>query len=129
MQQSEAVRFYHSKKLNGVALEEAILLELACDVPLPLVARIVEESEKTAAEIIAVFKSEIERICLSGSQERVAGFILSEQIAMALGWKVPGKLGIQRGQSIDDIFGAEREFQQWLTRARTLISIGLGART
>ncbi len=126
MRQSEVVRNYTSRKLYGTALESAILLELTCDVPLPLTARIIEESEKTAAEIIGVFMAEIERICLNGSTERVAGYILSEQIAQALGWKPHGKLGIQRGRGIDDIFGEEREFMEWLTRARTLISIGRG---
>lgn len=127
MRQNEVVRLYRSEKLNGRALEQAILLELTCDVPLPLIARIIEESEKTADQIIGVFKGEIERICIGGSSERFAGSFLSEQIAQTLGWKEPVKLGVQRGLGLEEIFGAEKEFREWLTRARTLISIGLGA--
>ncbi len=105
-----------SPKLNGRALDKALLLDERCDFPLPLMRHLAEHSVKSVSELFEVIEGEITRICaVNLSSPRMAGAMLAEQIYQSLDLKPKQKLGPQSGVSLADLDDMSvKEFNEWI---------------
>ncbi len=107
-----------------IALDQAMLLQSACGIPLIFTKRVMGWSTKSPGEVISTLKRMVEDVCLAeGCPPRHAGFIVAEQTSQIMGWSKPQKLKRLPGFEYDGSPEAQRLFDRWLRQAQLVSRI------
>jgi hypothetical protein len=103
-------------KLNGRALDRAIVLHREDIFPLPLFHKMTEEFSKTADVMMTVLEGEIERFRIMNCwSPQVAGRALALAIAQQAGWTPAQKIEPLRGETLEDLDALnEKAFDEWI---------------
>lgn len=104
--------------LRGEAAKVAERLEAISSFPADMLDRLLWVTTKDHSELIETVITEITNITGQNVDPRFAGYVFAKQVAVALGWAEPEKLGPAKGVgSEDQMEWSARDpvgYRQWL---------------